>query len=135
MVFKTLDGRLKKLKGVNKYRIDWLKRSKSAFQTRVKVFLKEYWRYDFVYEEFRIVGTRLSLDFYNASRKVAVEVQGAQHNKFVEFFHGHRENLAEQFLRDSRKWRFCEINGITMVEIYPDDILGRKIFEKQGVIL
>ncbi len=135
MIFKTLDGASRTLKTPNKYRIKWGKPSRSAFQTRVKLFLEKYWRFDFVYEEFRVIGTRLTIDFYNATKKVAVEVQGAQHSKFVPFFHGHRAKLAEQFGRDGQKLRFCELNGIAFVEIYPDDKLSRELFLKQNVIL
>ena len=72
-------GKERNLKGANKYLINWEDKSRSKFQKRVKDFLKEYWCNDIVFEEFRIVGTRLSLDFYNANKKVAVEVQGKTH--------------------------------------------------------
>ena len=58
----------------------------SKRQKAVKDFLKDYWYHHVTFEEFPVVGTRLSLDFYNANKRVAVEVQGAQHTKYNKFF-------------------------------------------------
>lgn len=77
----------------------------------------------------------MSLDLYNANEKVAVEVQGRQHTSYVKFFHGNRLNYLEQLKRDDKKLKFCQINGITLVEIYPDDEVNEALFEKFGVTL
>lgn len=135
MKFKGLDGRPRTLKHSQKYLINWEAPSLSKFQTSVKNFLEPYWCGHVVFEEMRIVGTRLSLDFYNASRKIAVEVQGAQHEKFVEHFHGNRLKFVDQLKRDQKKLDFCEENDILLVEIYPRDEIGLKVFESQGVYL
>jgi len=67
------------------------------------------------------VGSRLSLDFYNATLNVAVEVQGTQHTKYVEFFHGKSKlNFIKQLKRDQDKLNFCEINGINLIEIHDE---------------
>jgi hypothetical protein len=39
----------------------------NKLQFNVKQFLLPYWKGDVVFEELRIVGTRLSLDFYKGS--------------------------------------------------------------------
>ena len=59
----------------------------------------------------------LSLDFYNANKKIAIEVQGDQHVKFVKHFHKTRLKYLEQLKRDQKKLDFCELNGIKLVEI------------------
>ncbi len=135
MKFKTLTGSSADLKNAKKYLIDWEKQSKSKFQFSVKEFLYPYWRTDIVFEELKIVGTRLSFDFYNANKKIAVEVQGEQHTKYVKFFHGNRFKYLEQLKRDDKKFRFCEVNDITLVEIYPKDVVSVELFESLGVIL
>jgi hypothetical protein len=135
MKFKTLSGSSADLKNAKKYLIKWDQPSRSKFQLSVKQFLKPYWEHDIVFEEFKLVGTRLSFDFYNANKKIAIEVQGGQHTKFVKFFHGNRFKYLEQLKRDDKKLRFCEINEITLVEIYPDDIVDQKFFMSFGVIL
>ena len=87
MKFIDVYGRERNLKNAKKYLINWDKPSRSKFQTRVKDFLQPFWIHDIVFEEFRVVGSRLTLDFYNANKKIAVEVQGEQHTKYVKFFH------------------------------------------------
>ena len=76
MIFKTLTGGSKRLSKPKKYLIKWDEPSGSKRQFEVKQFLKKYWQSDFVFEEFPIVGTRMSFDFYNASQNIAIEVQG-----------------------------------------------------------
>ena len=135
MKFKTITGSETTLKNAKKYLINWKKPSRSKFQTSVKNFLNPYWFNDIVFEEFKIVGTRLSFDFYNANKKIAIEVQGAQHTKYVKFFHGSRLNYLDQLRRDEKKLKFCNVNDITLIEIYPNDIIDEKLFESFGVIL
>jgi hypothetical protein len=135
MKFKTLSGSTAELKNARKYLVKWEAESRSKFQFSVKEFLFPYWRTDIVFEEFRIVGTRLSFDLYNANKKIAIEVQGAQHTKYVKFFHGNRMKYLDQLKRDDKKFRFCEINEIKLVEIYPNDKINIDLFESFGVVL
>jgi very-short-patch-repair endonuclease len=135
MKFKTIHGSTADLRNAKKYLIKWDDGSKSKFQKSVKDFLCKYWCNDIVFEELKIVGTRMSFDFYNANKNIAVEVQGEQHTKFVKFFHNNRLKYLEQLKRDDKKMRFCEINEIKLVEIYPQDIIDKNLFESFGVIL
>mgnify|MGYP002629773928 FL=1 len=128
-------GKQRNLKGAKKYLINWEGKSRSKFQNNVKNFLKSYWVHDIVFEEFRIVGTRLSLDFYNANKKIAVEVQGDQHVKYVKHFHKNRLKYLEQLKRDQKKLDFCNFNGIKLVEIYSKDKITASLFGDQDVIL
>jgi hypothetical protein len=135
MKFKTLSGSTAELKNSKKYLIDWKGKSLSKFQFSVKEFLHPFWKTDIVFEELKLVGTRMSFDFYNANKKIAVEVQGEQHTKYVKFFHGNRFKYLEQLKRDDKKFRFCEINDIKLIEIYPKDVISIELFESFGVIL
>jgi len=82
-----------------------------------------------------VVGTRLSLDFYNANKKVAVEVQGDQHTKYVKHFHKNRLKYLEQLKRDQNKFDFCDLNGIKLVEIYSTDVVNASLFSDQDIFL
>lgn len=136
MVFKTLIGSKKRVSKAKKYLIDWNSESRSKFQKQVKDFVKEYWMNDVVFEEFPLAGSRLSFDFYNSNKKVAIEVQGGQHLKYTPHFHGKsKSNWLGQIRRDNDKEKFCKINGIKLVEIYPKDKLSVDLFESFGVIL
>jgi very-short-patch-repair endonuclease len=135
MEFLTLTNKKKRCKNLKQYIIDWDIDSRSKFQTSVKKFVKKYWFGNIVFEEFPIVGTRLTLDFYNANKKIAIEVQGRQHTQYVEFFHQDRINYLHQLKRDQAKEKFCELNNIKLVTIYENDIINTYLFESQGVIL
>jgi len=136
MRFKTLTGATRTVKKAKNFLIDWDGKSRSKIQYNAKQFLKKYWNNHIVFEEFPVAGTKLSLDFYNANKKIAVEVQGRQHTKYVPFFHGKNKiNYLNQLKRDQDKLNFCELNDIQLVEIYDGDELSEKLFESFGVIL
>jgi very-short-patch-repair endonuclease len=135
MEFLTLNNKKKRCKNLKNYLIDWDSSSRSKLQKKVKDFLYKYWSRSIVFEEFPVVGTRLSLDFYNANKKIAIEVQGRQHTGFVKFFHENRMNFLHQLNRDKKKERFCELNEITLVTIFENDTINKDLFESQGVIL
>ena len=134
---KFLDpyGKPRNLKNAKKYLINWGTNSRSKFQKNVKDFLVDYWKNDIVFEEFRIVGTRLSLDFYNANKKVAVEVQGDQHVRYVKHFHKNRLKYLDQLKRDQKKLDFCELNDIKLVEVYTTDTINASLFKDQNANL
>lgn len=135
MEFKTLTGQVKKVSKIKKHLIKWDKKSRSKFQFNVKKLLEPYWERHIVFEEFPIAGTRLSLDFYNANKKIAIEVQGDQHIKYVPFFHGnYKNNYLSQLDRDNKKSLFCDINNILLFEIYQSDKLSIDFFSKNGII-
>jgi len=136
MEFKTIHGGVKRVKNVRKRIIDWEAPSRSKRQREVKKFLKKYWQSHVVFEELTIPGTRLSLDFYNANKKIAIEVQGRQHTKYVPFFHGgYKSNFLSQLKRDQDKAKFCELNDVILVEIYDGEKVNKKLFKKYGVNL
>lgn len=136
MLFKTLTGRSRRIPKAKKYLIDWEGSSRSKIQFSAKQFLEKYWRHHVVFEEFPVAGTRLSLDIYNANKKIAVEVQGRQHTQYVPFFHqGNKANYINQLKRDQDKLAFCKLNDIILIEIYENDELNKKLFKKFGVEL
>lgn len=135
MHFLTLTNKKRNCKNAKKYLINWSSKSRSKFQENVKKFLFKYWCQDIVFEEFPIVGTRLTLDFYNANKKIAIEAQGRQHVQFIQFFHQDRLNFLHQLRRDQNKEKFCELNGIKLVTIFEKDEIDTCLFESQGVIL
>ena len=128
-------GSEKRITKARKYLIDWDGKSLSKVQFKTKKFLEKFWLTHVVFEEFPVAGTRLKFDFYNANKKIAVEVHGAQHTKYVPFFHGRRSNFVKQLSRDQQKIDFCELNSIILVEIFDGDKLTKKIFENCGVHL
>ena len=124
MIFLCTNGRERKIKNISKYLIDWSSDCKSGIQKNVKDHLKDYWFADVVFEEFPVAGTRLSLDFYNSTQKIAVEVDGNQHYRYNKFFHSNsRQNFLNQLKRDEKKEYFCEINQIKLIRVLESDVL------------
>jgi|TARA_R110000824_G_scaffold106642_4_gene252308 very-short-patch-repair endonuclease len=122
MVFKTLFGSTRKVKAARKYLIDWESGSRSKVQNSVKKYLKKYWLHDIVFEEFPLVGSRMTFDFYNATKNIVIEVQGKQHTKFVPFMHANSKmNYLKQLKRDEDKIKFCNLNKIVLLEYFDGD--------------
>jgi very-short-patch-repair endonuclease len=131
MLFKTNSGGKKRVRKVRKYIIDWEEPSRSKRQFAVKQFIKSKWKNQVVFEELPVAGTKMSLDFYNATKKIAIEVQGAQHTKYVPHFHNNQKiNFFHQLRRDKQKKEFCEINGIKLIEIHDKDKLDEIMLKK-----
>lgn len=110
-------------KNVSKYRIDWEKPSRSKIQFKVKQFLKEFWQSNIVYEEFPVYGSRLKVDIVNMTKRIAVEVNGAQHDSFNKFFHSNsRLKYLDSIKRDVIKAEWLEKNNFRLLEINEDEI-------------
>jgi|TARA_R100000008_G_C3571959_1_gene162748 very-short-patch-repair endonuclease len=136
MTFLCTNGRERKIKNVSKYLIDWESDCKSGIQKNVKNQLKDYWFADVVFEEFPVAGTRLSLDFYNSTQKIAVEVDGNQHYRYNKFFHSNsRQNFLHQLKRDEKKEYFCDINQIKLIRVLESDVLDSEKYPKSLIKL
>lgn len=134
MIFKTLTGSTKRIKKPKNHLIKWSGDSRSKFQFNVKQFLQKYWKHDMVFEELPLAGSRMTFDFYNATQNIAIEVQGQQHIKYTPFFHGKaKSNFLGQIRRDNDKQKYCELNKIRLIEIYPNDPIDEQSFKKLGL--
>lgn len=101
----------------------------SKLQKQVSAFLHENCSY-FIRENYRPEwliserGTRLELDFYVESIQLAIEVQGAQHYTYVEYFHQSPEKFKQRLIDDRYKKDYCESHGIRFVEICSEMEIG-----------
>ncbi len=121
-------------KNVSKYIIDWQKKSRSKIQFEVKQFLKPFWESQIVYEEFPVFGSRMTVDILNATKKIAIEVQGNQHLEFNKFFHNNsRAKYLESIKRDMQKAEWLDQNNFTLIEINQDEVnkLSESFFEEK----
>lgn len=59
----------------------------------------------------------LELDCYNPEMRLALEYNGAQHYKYIPFFHRNKEAFLNQKYRDEMKRTKCKENNITLIEI------------------
>jgi hypothetical protein len=121
-------------KQVTKFLVDWDKPCRSKVQFKTKQFLKAFWQNQVVYEEFPVYGTKMKVDILNATKKIAIEVQGRQHTSFNKFFHNNsRLKYLESIKRDAQKAEWLESNGYTLIEIHEKEVksLDKEFFLKK----
>ena len=112
-----------------KYKVNWDKKERSQFQTNVKNFLKPYLFSHWVFCEFPCYGTRLKIDIFDATTKIAYEINGDHHREYNPFFMNKSRSKYLRCLRnDGLKIKWCEINKIKLIEIYKEDVLSREFF-------
>ena len=122
MKLYDISGKLR-YKSVQKYRIKWDAECRSNLQYEVKQFFKTYWMGQICYEEFPVYGTRMKVDMINMTKRIAVEVQGAQHDSFNKFFHNNsRANYLSSIKRDYDKRVWLENNDFKVLEIFEEDL-------------
>lgn len=132
MNFITPKGRVKNLTNTQKYAINWSSGSRSKLQKRVKDLLYLLWRGHVVYEEFPVAGTRSTLDFYNSTLKIAIEVQGNQHTRHIAHFHGPKMlKFIDQLKRDVEKADFCDKNSIKLVEVMEGEDITLELLKQR----
>lgn len=134
MEFCSLNGKLESVKNSYLYLIDWEGKSLSKFQQKVKNILSPFWEKDIVFEEFPMVNSRLTFDFYNASRRIILEVDGHQHYQYSSFYHKNKGDFYKQIVRDQTKQEFCDLNNLSLIRIYESDKLNNKLLKKLKLI-
>ena len=110
-------------KNVTKFLIDWDSKSRSKLQFKAKQFFKTVWGNQIVYEEFPVFGSRMKVDLLNATKKIAIEVNGPQHSSFNKFFHNNsRMKYLDSLKRDHEKSLWLEQNNFTLIELEKEDV-------------
>jgi len=126
-------------KNVRNYLVDWQGKSRSKLQFKFKDFFYPYWKNHIVYEEFPVYGTMLKIDLLNATKKIAIEIQGDQHESFNKFFHDNsRLKYLQSIKRDVKKVKWLEMNEFKFLELYEDDLKSlspQYIEEKCGILI
>ena len=100
----------------------------SILHSRARILLHNLFPYDLIYEEVVLPGMKheivqrsLIADFYIHAPRLMIEVQGEQHNKFVQFFHSNKLEYFRAKQLDSLKKQWCIINNITLIELPHDE--------------
>ncbi len=99
-------------------------RKDSQGEIRTRTFLERYFRKPFPKSRPNfmvnpVTGSRhnLELDCYNESLRLAVEYNGAQHYKYIPYFHKNKEAFYNQKYRDELKRLRCKELGIILIDI------------------
>ena len=64
-----------------------------------------------------VTGKNLELDLYNEELNLGIEVQGAQHYRYIPFFHKNYEAFLNQKYRDEMKKGLLEKVQINLIEV------------------
>jgi hypothetical protein len=97
-------------------------RQRSNLHLKCRSLLYQIFPLDIICEEVPIPGESLFLDFLISVRKIAVEVQGSQHDEYVPFFHKNdKNNFSKAQKRDKRKASWCSLNNIRLVTLNHDE--------------
>ena len=91
----------------------------SKLSDYVYELLKKIFPHNLIKAEYYIKykGTRLFFDFYIKDLGILIEVQGKQHDEYVEHFHGDREGFIVSKRRDNLKKEYCQENDLILIEI------------------
>ena len=129
MDVRGLNGRDYKI-NLQKYIVrgnDPRKRSKPHMKAR-EILNKQYSGYN-VYEEVKLPGTvdpskksALFIDFFIERFRIAIEVNGMQHYKYIQFFHGDATGFRNSKRRDVTKEQWCELNEIELIVLKDSEI-------------
>ena len=119
MKIKGLDGKIYKWQ-LGQY-VGNQNMNASSYHENAREILHEVFPTLQILEEVYIPGERLYLDFYIPLKKLAIEVQGEQHEEYTPFMHKDKLGFGRAQTRDKRKAEFCRINGITLIYFYPDE--------------
>lgn len=137
MTLYNIKGRLVK-QNVFDYLINWDAKSKSLIQYQTKQFLKPFWSPHICYEEFPVYGSKMRVDILNATLKIAIEVNGPQHDEFHYFHNGKPYNFVKGVRNDVTKIKWFKKNEFQYVELSYKEIplLSKDFFkEKFNIIL
>jgi hypothetical protein len=93
----------------------------SQYHIKCKSLLQELFAVYSILEEIPVPDLGLTLDFFIPMKKLAIEVDGQQHDKFVPFFHGNKQKFAKGKTNDRLKEYWCELNNITIIRLKWDE--------------
>lgn len=137
MKVKKIGSDKEVLLNIRKYSIDWEKDGNSSLETRFRDLIYPYWKGSIILFQLTIPGSLLKIDFLNCNKRLAVETNGSQHNKYNKFFHaGSRANYLSSIKRDLSKQKWLEDNNIQLLELEEldlDNFSPTYIFYKFGI--
>ena len=129
MQVKDLDGNLHNWQLISNI-VKGIIQNKSSLHLEARNIIHECFPTLQVLEEVPITIRRsetLYLDFYLPLTKKCIEVHGEQHYKFNKFFHNTTLGFIKHKKRDQDKKDWCELNGITYIELPYNDIDSWKL--------
>lgn len=108
--------------------------TKSSGEVLVEKYLRERYIIRTQHETLKcvnpITGYPLPYDIEIPALKAIIEIQGEQHNRYIEYFHGTIENFHYQQRKDAYKKAYAEKMGYRVIYIYYDEIKNGRYIDK-----
>lgn len=103
---------------------------KSNLQYECGQLLKQRFPLDSILEEVHLPGcNNLYLDFLIPARRLAFEIHGSQHDKYVPFFHKTKEGYNASQTRDINKSKWCKLNNFELYVVRSEQELKELLYE------
>jgi hypothetical protein len=93
----------------------------STYHLEARTLLLQIFPVDIILEEVPIPESDLRLDFFLPHKRLAVEVDGQQHETYTPFFHQTKARFLHAQSNDKIKDSWCETNQIKIVHLKWDD--------------
>ena len=139
MRVKKLNSDKEFLLTVKKYGIDWENSGASSLEIKFRDLIYPHWRNSIILYQPRIPGSLFRLDFLNCNKRLCVEINGPQHDKFNKHFHNNsRMNYLASIKRDIIKSNWLIANNIALLELNEEDLKNFSLTyvkEKYGIDL
>ena len=136
MRVKRLNSNKEVLIRVNKYLINWGNSGDSGLERQFRDLIYPYWKGQIILFQCPVIGTLLRIDFVNCNKRLAIEIDGPQHESYNKYMHGNRAGYLSSIKRDIFKERFCEQNNIKLLRLKQydlDNFSPKYILETFGV--
>lgn len=103
---------------------------RSNIQYECGQLLKQRFPLDTILEELHLPGSNnLYLDFLIPNRRLAFEIHGQQHDKYIPFFHKNKHEYNASQDRDSNKAKWCKLNNFNLYIIRSIEELKELLYE------
>ena len=130
MRVKRFNSKKEVLITYKKYLINWENDGASKLEVSFRDFIHPFWKNSIILYQFKIPGSLLRIDFLNVNKRLAVEIDGEQHESFNKHFHANSRNTyLAAIKRDLDKEKWCELNNIKLIRLNVKDLKNLNLRE------
>lgn len=108
---------------IKRYLIDWKNDGDSKLEKKFIDLIYPFWNRYIVLFQCRVPGSKLRLDILNCNKRLAIEIDGEQHQQFNKHFHANsRIVYLNSLRRDWVKEEWLAKNNIKLIRLNTEDL-------------